>query len=88
MFSARRAQHAHDQEACQAQGYQQIGPLQVEWDWLKKKLDVPRDARRELLEPTPPPMSLARPCALVGLPRSTSSSQGQGESAEHRTWMR
>ncbi len=37
MFSARRAQHAHDQEACQAPFYHQIGPRKVEWDWLKKK---------------------------------------------------
>jgi hypothetical protein len=37
IFSARRAKHAHDQEACQAPLYQQIEPLKVEWDWLKKK---------------------------------------------------
>jgi len=36
MFSARRAKREHDQEALQAQLYQQIGPLKVELDWLKK----------------------------------------------------
>jgi transposase-like protein len=37
IFSARRAKHAHDQEAFQAQLYQQIGQLKVELDWVKKK---------------------------------------------------
>jgi hypothetical protein len=34
--SARRAKRDHDHEALQAQLYQQIGPLKVEWDWVKK----------------------------------------------------
>jgi hypothetical protein len=37
IFSARRAKHEHDQEAFQAQLYQQIGQLKVELDWVKKK---------------------------------------------------
>ena len=37
IFSARRAKREHDQEAFQAQLYQQIGQLKVELDWLKKK---------------------------------------------------
>jgi hypothetical protein len=37
LFSARRAKREHDQEACQAQLYQPIGPLRVELDWLKNK---------------------------------------------------
>src|SRR5262245_61647232 len=37
IFSARRAKHAHDQEAFQAQLYQHIGQLKVELDWVKKK---------------------------------------------------
>src|SRR5215471_5671266 len=36
IFSARRAKREHDQEAFQAQLYQQIGQLKVELDWLKK----------------------------------------------------
>ena len=36
MFSARRRQREHDQEALQAQLYQQIGQRKVELDWLKK----------------------------------------------------
>jgi putative transposase len=37
LFSARRAKREHDQEAFQAPLYQQIGPLKVELDWVKKK---------------------------------------------------
>ena len=37
IFSVRRAKHVHDQEAFQAQLYQQIGQLKVELDWVKKK---------------------------------------------------
>ena len=37
IFSARRAKREHDQEAFEAQLYQQIGQLKVELDWLKKK---------------------------------------------------
>ena len=88
LCSARRAKREQDQEALQAQLYQQIGQLKGELDWLKKKLDLPREAQRELLEAAPPQLSSARQCALVGLPRSTSSSHAQGESAEHLTVMR
>ena len=37
IFSARRAKQEQDQEALQAQVYQQIGQRKVELDWLKKK---------------------------------------------------
>jgi putative transposase len=37
IFSARRDKRNRDQEAFQAQLYQQIGQLKVELDWVKKK---------------------------------------------------
>ncbi len=37
IFSARRAKREHDQEAFEAQLYQQIGQRKVELDWMKKK---------------------------------------------------
>ena len=40
MFSARRAQSVHDQDALPAQLDQPIGPLTVEWDWVKKTVGV------------------------------------------------
>jgi putative transposase len=36
IFSARRDKRERDQEALQAQLYQQIGHLKVELDWVKK----------------------------------------------------
>lgn len=36
IFSNRHAKHEQAQEALKAQLYQQIGPLKVELDWLKK----------------------------------------------------
>ena len=87
IFSARRANREHDAEAFQAQLYQQIGQLKVELDWLKKKLDLPPEPKRELLEPAHPQLSIARQCDLVGLPRSTYYYPAQGESVEHLTLM-
>jgi putative transposase len=37
IFSVRRDKRERDQEALQAQLYQQIGQLKVELDWVKKK---------------------------------------------------
>ncbi len=88
IFSARRTKREQDQEALQAQLYQQIGQLKVELDWLKKKLDLLPEAKRELIEPKHPDISIARQCDLVGLPRSTYYYQAQGESAENLHWMR
>jgi putative transposase len=44
---------------------------------------LPRDAKRELIEPSHPQMSIARQCDLVGLPRSTYYYYAHGESAEN-----
>jgi putative transposase len=88
IFSARRAKREQDQEALQAQVYQQIGQLKVELDWLKKKLDLTPEAKRELIEPAHPQLSIARQCDLVGLPRSTYYYQTQGASAEHLPLLR
>src|SRR5215475_13116264 len=83
IFSARRAKKEHDQEAFQAQLYQQIGQLKVELDWVKKKLDLLPEGKRALIEPDHPQISIARQCDLVGLPRSTYYYQAQGESVEN-----
>jgi transposase-like protein len=40
VFSARRARVTEEDEALKARLYQQIGQLQVELDWLKKKAGV------------------------------------------------
>jgi putative transposase len=88
IFSVRRDKRERDQEAFQAQLYQHIGQRKVEVDWLKKKLDLPPESKRELIEPAHPQISIARQCALVGLPRATYYYHTQGESAENLTLMR
>jgi len=54
----------------------------------EKKPDLPHDAKREVIEPAHPQISIARQCDLVGLPRSTYYYHAQGESAENLTLMR
>jgi transposase-like protein len=50
-FSSRRARAAQDDETVPARLYQQSGQLKVELDWLKKKLDGPREQRRQWVDP-------------------------------------
>jgi putative transposase len=88
IFSARRAKREHDHEAFQAQLSQQIGQLKVALDWVKKKLVLPPEAKRGLIEPAHPQLSITRQCALLGLSRATYYYQGQGESAENPHLMR
>ena len=88
MFSARRDKRERDQEAFQAQLYQQIGQLKVELDWVKKKLDLLPESKRALIESAHPQIRIVRQCDLVGLPRSTYYYQTQGERAENLTLMR
>src|SRR2546430_8391763 len=51
IFSVRRDKRERDQEAFQAQLYQQIGQLKVELDWLKKKAAHSRPAGGPLKHP-------------------------------------
>ena len=69
-FSSRRRTKQKAEDALKAAWYQQIGQLNVELDWLKKKLALPVEATRALLEPAHPQRSLRRPCALLGVARS------------------
>jgi putative transposase len=60
-----------DAEAAQARLYEQIGRLQVELDWVKKKLPPDPDALRLLVDPGHPTLSVRRQCRLLGLSRSS-----------------
>ena len=51
-------------------------------------MDWPLDAKRGLIEPDHPRLSIARQCALVGLPRSSFYYAAEGESAENLQVMR
>jgi hypothetical protein len=61
VFSARRGRVAQDDEAWRARLYQQIGPLNVERDWRKKKAGVPACAQAAMGRTAP----RAEPCAAA-----------------------
>jgi len=68
--------------------YQQIGQLQFELDWLKKKLLSHETAYlRTLIDPDSP-LPFARQCELLGLPRSSFYYQPIGESTQNLQLMR
>lgn len=62
VFSSRRRRAAQDDEAWHARLSQQIGQLKVALDWLKTKLDSPREHRRHWGEPHHERISVRRPC--------------------------
>lgn len=88
MFSSRRGTKQKEEAALKAALYQQIGQLKVELDWLKKKLALPVEAKRALIEPEHPQLSLRRQCALLGLARAGVYYQPVGERAEDLQLMR
>ena len=88
LFSSRRGGVAKEEAALQAALYQQIGQLKVELDWLKKKLGISVEAKRQLVEPGHPQISLRRQCAWLGLARWSWYSQPVGASAEDVELMR
>ena len=88
IFSSRRGTKHKDEETLKAALYQQIGQLKVEVDWLKKKLALSVEQKRQLLEPEHPQVSLRRQCALLGLEGSSLHYKPVGESAENVHLMR
>ena len=68
--------------------YEQIGRLNRELDWLKKKLTESVDERRDLVEPTHPKLSIERQCELLGVARSSYDSQPTPAKPEDLPLMR
>ena len=71
IFSRRREKEARNQEELEAELSRQIGQLNVELDWLKKKLTGSVEEKKGWVEPDHPHISVARQCDLIGLPRSS-----------------
>ena len=76
------------QEAAQAELFEQIGRLKMELEWVKKKLPASVEAKRALVEPENPQVSLRRQCVLLGLNRATLYYQPAGASAFNLYLMR
>jgi putative transposase len=81
-----RGQREH--EALQAELYEQIGRLKMELEWLKKKLPDTPTAKRGMIEPSHPILSLRRQCELLGLNRSSWYYEPAMESPENLYLMR
>jgi putative transposase len=88
VFSTHTARQQREQEALQAELYEQIGRLKMELEWLKKKLPNDAQAKRALVEPDHPQLSIRRQCELVGLNRSTFYYQPARESDLNLCLMR
>ncbi|MEM6699848.1 MAG: IS3 family transposase [Bacteroidota bacterium] len=78
-----------DQEALISRLYEQVGKLQVELDWLKKKLaSCNRASLRSLVGKEESGISIKRQCELLGLSRSSYYYEPIGESEENLLYMR
>jgi len=62
--------------------------LKVELDWLKKKLAISVERKRELVEPEHPQLSLRRQCTWLGLARGNLYDQPVTEGLENLELMR
>ncbi len=69
--SKNEVQQAQEQVALQSDLYEQVDHLNMELEWLEKKLPGSVETKRTLLEPDHPQISVRRQCELVGLNRST-----------------
>jgi len=88
LFSDGRRRDAQEQDALVAELYEQIGRLQMELGWLKKKLPDSIEFKRQCIEPEHPQLSVRRQCELLGLSRSSWHYCPLGESAENLALMR
>jgi putative transposase len=71
LFSTRRSEQAKSEEDLIASLYQQIGQLKVQVDWLEKNQKHSIEAKRALIEPGHPDLSIVQQCELLGLARSS-----------------
>src|SRR5271163_66707 len=83
-----RFQDAAAQQSREAELFEQIGRLNMELDWLKKKLPVSIEVRRGLIDREHETISVCRQCELLDLPRSTFYYRPATETDENLRLMR
>ena len=88
IFGSHTARLPRQQAAREAELYEQIGRLKMELESLKKKLPPATEAKRAMIDPQHPEISIRRQCALVGLNRSTLYWKPAEETALNLTLMR
>jgi len=80
LFSERGHKADKDHDELEAELYRQIGWLKVELEWLKKNLRSSAKERSAWIAPGHAEIPVCRQCELLGLSRSGSYDQPQGES--------
>ena len=87
-FHSRPDRAQADWEEREAELFRKIGQLEMELDWLKKKLPGSPAQRRAMIEPAHPQLSVRRQCRLLGLARSTAYHRPRGEPARNLALLR
>ncbi|MEM1214919.1 MAG: IS3 family transposase [Bacteroidota bacterium] len=88
LFEKSRGPKSPDQEQLISRLYEQIGQLQFELNWLKKKLAMSNEAKRLAISSSNAKLSIQRQCELLGLSRSTYYWEPQPASEENLRYMR
>ena len=88
IFATTATKQQREQNDRESRLYEQIGRLNMELDWLKKKLPQTAEQRRKLVKPDHPQLSIRRQCELLGFSRSTLYYQPATESKENLHLMR
>ncbi len=78
LFSLGREKQETSEEALIASLYQQIGQLKVQVDWLEKNQSQSVEAKRALIEPGHPSLSIRQQCSLLSGLRRRGFAQGRG----------
>jgi putative transposase len=68
--------------------YEQIGRLEMELEWVKKKLGVSNEVKRTTIEINHPDLSIRRQCELLGLSRASLYRKPAGETPLNLELMR
>ncbi len=88
IFTNNQGRSRDEDAALRDRLYQQIGQLQVELEWLKKRLDIPAEVRRGMVDQTCGEIPIKRQCELLGLSRSSWYYRPKGENRLNLTLMR
>ena len=71
IFDHAPARQQQQQQAREAELFEQIGRLKMELEWLKKKLPPSVEIKRMMIEPINADISIRRQCELLGLNHAT-----------------
>ena len=83
VFAGNGARKQREQEAQEAELYEQIGRLKMELEWLKKELPASVRERRRMVDVANPTLSVRRQGELLGLNRSSICFQAAPQSASN-----